>query len=65
MEAYYKPATLLLKTSILKDICDFFSELYWFKLKKIIEKGETYSETFIGDVFRKKKKHLRWSFLQK
>ena len=31
-----------LKTSILKDICDFFSELHWFKVEEIIEKAETF-----------------------
>ena len=28
------------------------SELYWFKVEKIIEKTKTYPETIIGDVFR-------------
>ena len=49
------------------------SELYWFKVKEIIEKTETYSETIIGNVFRDDNrrriqnpvKHLKWNFLQK
>ena len=28
------------------------SELYWFKVKEIVEKTETYPETIIGDIFR-------------